>query len=122
MKTKKEHLEHEVESLSKRIDELRGHIVRIRLLMLMIEDEATVKAMKRDVHVLPESSLPKLEEAIACISSRYRDREEMAKLVIRNRDAGRNEILKLCRSRGWVSPNTGIDNVRFIDKILNLFK
>ena len=122
MKTKKEHLEDEVESLSQRIDELRVHIVRIRLLMLMIEDEATVKAMKRDVHVLPESSLPKLDEAIACISTRYRDREDMAKLVIRNRDAGRNEILKLCQSRGWVSPNTGIDNVRFIDKILNLFK
>lgn len=122
MKTKKEHLQDEIESLSQRFDELRGHIVRIRLLMLMIEDEANMKVIKRELNVVPELLPPKLDEAIACISTRYRDREEMAKLVIRNRDAGRHEILKLCQMRGWVSPNTGIDNVRFIDKILNLFK
>jgi len=65
---------------------------------------------------------PLLDEAIKCIAPRYNDREQMAKLVIANRNAPAKKILKLCQEVGWISPNTSIDNVRFIPKILDLYK
>jgi len=80
---------------------------------------ASVKSGHDDIQV---EQYPLLDEAIKCIAPRYNDREQMAKLVITNRNATPKKILKLCQEVGWISPNTSIDNVRFIHKILDLYK
>lgn len=114
-----------VSAIEKRISELESDIETAKQ-ELYFEQECLKRILKLDIAAPPkvsESSFPMLQQAMKVMSrTKYQNKEEIAKTVISNRHLGAREILKIMRANKWLSKNTELGNVRFIDGILDLFK
>ena len=118
-------LQEQQERILKLAEEIHYAGASIKLMQLFLNNQESADrqnaAPQSQTAIDDEKEYPKLAEAIKCIPQRYKDRVDMAKLVISNRHSGPKAILKLCQELGWISVNTGLSNVRFIGKILDLF-